>query len=101
MSIHVIATLVAKPSAGAQVESGLRALASASRREPGNLRYDLFADAGQSCTFHLIEAYRDGAALDAHRQTAHYLAYRASASDWFEQTPVVHVLEALDVINAA
>jgi len=68
MTIHVIAALVSKPALVSRVEAALRELVAATRHEPGNQRYDLFTDAAQDGTFHLIEAYRDQAALEAHRQ---------------------------------
>lgn len=43
-----------------------------SRREPGNLRFDLLCDPEDDHNFFVYEVFRDEAALEAHRQTDHY-----------------------------
>lgn len=66
--------------------------------EPGCLRYDLLRqDDGGTVRLHVQERYRDMAAVQAHRDSAHYQAYRAKAGDWFRAAPVVTVLEEVDV----
>jgi (4S)-4-hydroxy-5-phosphonooxypentane-2,3-dione isomerase len=47
-----------------------------SRKEPGILRFEILADESDPCRFVLIECYRDGAAQAAHKETAHYAAWR-------------------------
>lgn len=96
--IAVHAVITPKPEFAAQVEQELRNMVSASRQEPGNLRYDLLQeDAGGLIRFHIQERYRDMAAVQAHRDSAHYQAYRARAADWFSGPPQVTVLSELDV----
>jgi quinol monooxygenase YgiN len=51
-----------------------------SRREPGCVRFDFLQDADNPTHFALYEAYVDRAAVDAHKQTAHY-------ATWVEQAP--------------
>ncbi len=50
--------------------------AEASRREAGVLRFDLLADREDPAHFVLVEIYRDAAASAAHKETAHYAAWR-------------------------
>jgi quinol monooxygenase YgiN len=47
-----------------------------SRKEAGILRFDLFVNELDPCRFVLAEGYRDGAAQAAHKETAHYAAWR-------------------------
>ncbi|MTH62787.1 antibiotic biosynthesis monooxygenase [Paracoccus shanxieyensis] len=42
------------------------------RREPGNIRFDLLCDPEDENSFHVYEVFRDDAALDTHRQTDHF-----------------------------
>ncbi|HEY2455513.1 MAG TPA: (4S)-4-hydroxy-5-phosphonooxypentane-2,3-dione isomerase [Scandinavium sp.] len=42
--------------------------------EPGNLRFDVLQDPEVSTRFFIYEAYKNDAAVLAHKQTAHYLA---------------------------
>lgn len=42
------------------------------RREPGNLKFDVLCDPEDENRFSVYEIFRDEAALEAHRQTPHY-----------------------------
>ncbi|MFH1434180.1 MAG: antibiotic biosynthesis monooxygenase [Pseudomonadota bacterium] len=46
------------------------------RAEPGNIRFDVLQNAGDPATFFLYEAYESREAAAAHKDTAHYLAWR-------------------------
>jgi quinol monooxygenase YgiN len=50
--------------------------ASASRKEPGVVRFDVVQDREDATRFVLVEVYRDEAAAAAHKETAHYAAWR-------------------------
>jgi (4S)-4-hydroxy-5-phosphonooxypentane-2,3-dione isomerase len=50
--------------------------AAASRDEPGILRFDLLTDRADPAHLVLVEVYRDEAATVAHKETAHYQAWR-------------------------
>lgn len=50
--------------------------AAASRLEPGVARFDVLQSAGDPNRFILYEAYRTPEAVAAHKETAHYLAWR-------------------------
>lgn len=54
----------------------------ASIQEPSNLRFDVLQDAADSCRFVLYEAYADADHAAAHKQTEHYLTWRACVADW-------------------
>lgn len=51
-------------------------------REPGNLRFDVLQSDDDPTRFVLVEIFRDDAALAAHRETPHYLAWREEVADW-------------------
>lgn len=55
----------------------------ASSREPGNVRFDLLRQADDPSRFVLYEWYVDEAAAKAHKETAHYLAWRETTADMF------------------
>ena len=50
--------------------------ATASRQEPGILRFDVLADRTDPTHVVLVEVYRDDAAAAAHKETAHYATWR-------------------------
>jgi quinol monooxygenase YgiN len=87
-----------KPGQATRVQSILQGMVVATRREPGCRRYDLFGAPGQAdeSVFFLVENYADEAAIQAHRETAHYKEYRANILDLLERPPEVHVLAPID-----
>lgn len=50
-------------------------------REPGNRRFDVLQDPGDPARFVLYEAYVDADAAKAHKDTAHYLAWRDTVAE--------------------
>lgn len=82
MLIHT-AHLVCRPEV---VDAFQAALARHARtcleREPGCLRFDVYRETTDTTLFFLSEVYTDQAALDAHRQTEHFLAFRLKTADW-------------------
>ncbi len=54
----------------------------ASVQEPGNLRFDVLQSADDPTRFTLVEAYVSEESAAAHKQTAHYLAWRDAVADW-------------------
>ncbi len=52
-----------------------------STAEPGNRRFDILQDASDLGHFVLYEAYVDEASALAHKQTAHYAAWRDAVAD--------------------
>jgi len=50
--------------------------------EPGCARFDVFQETGDPALFLLIEIYDDQAALEAHRASPHFKAFREDTRDW-------------------
>jgi quinol monooxygenase YgiN len=88
------------PKAGreAAVESILRGMIGNTRSEPGCKKYDFYRStvAPSGTVFCLVERYADDAAIQAHRETAHYKDYRARIMDLLERPIDVTLLEPLD-----
>jgi autoinducer 2-degrading protein len=57
----------------------------ASIHEPGNVRFDILRSAQDQNAFVYYEAYRDEAAAKAHKETAHYQAWRDTVADWMAE----------------
>src|SRR5262245_63464018 len=60
-----------------------------SRRETGNLRYDLWEDQGESGRFVTDELYVDSLAVNAHHDTPHYRNYLSRINDLAERRALV------------
>jgi quinol monooxygenase YgiN len=73
-SVFVITHVDASPAG--QVPMMLQRLAEESRRDDGNLRFDVLQHTMRANHFTIIEAWRDRSALDAHAAAAHTRQYR-------------------------
>ena len=77
--VHVHARV--KPDAVEAFRAASLANAEASRREPGVVRFDLLQDRDDAARFVLVEIYRDKEAAAAHKETAHYAAWRDAVAE--------------------
>ena len=57
--------------------------AHATRKEPGNIRFDLLQDANDPCSFQLYEVYSDRSAQQAHLASEHFATWKAAVQDVF------------------
>jgi quinol monooxygenase YgiN len=97
MSIYLFASLTPKVEHVADLESELRHMVAESRKEAGNRRYDLLRRADGTPGFHVYETYVDEAAVQAHRESAHYVAFRGKIGDWLAEPVDVKVLTGVDI----
>ena len=74
LAVHVHVHV--KPESVDAFKTATLANAQASRREPGIARFDLVQQADDPTRFVLVEVYRTAAAPAAHKETAHYAAWR-------------------------
>ncbi|KAF0098333.1 MAG: antibiotic biosynthesis monooxygenase [bacterium] len=70
-----------KPEAVAAFVEACRLNHEASVREPGNRRFDVLQDPADTRRFLLYEAYASAGDAAAHKQTAHYLAWRDTVAE--------------------
>lgn len=84
MFVTVVYVHVKSEHVGDFIES-MRANHEQSVLEPGNLRFDILQQADDPTRFIAYEAYRDEASARAHKETAHYLAWRDLAADWMAE----------------
>lgn len=62
--------------------------ARATRREDGNLRFDVLRQEQDPNRFTLYEAYRTAEDFAAHQKTPHYLRWRETVADWMAEPRV-------------
>ncbi|MDX9802000.1 MAG: antibiotic biosynthesis monooxygenase [Spirochaetia bacterium] len=55
------------------------------RKEPGNIRFDLLGKEGKEGEFLLFEVYESQGAVNEHKKTAHYAAWRESVEGMMEK----------------
>ncbi|MNF50940.1 putative monooxygenase YcnE [compost metagenome] len=63
----ILAILIAKPGKAKELAASLRGIVAPNRQEPGNLRWDIWEEAGAPDRFILDELYTDETAVAAHR----------------------------------
>lgn len=93
--IKIIAVLTARPGKAEALRALLDSMIEPSRTEPGNLRYDLWADQAASGRFVLDELYENADAVAAHRASEHFQTYLAAINDLAERS--AFTLDALAV----
>ena len=54
-------------------------------REAGNVRFDILQSADDPAKFVFYEAYKTQQDAVAHKETAHYLAWRDTVADWMAE----------------
>jgi quinol monooxygenase YgiN len=79
--IKIVAVLTARPGKADELRDLLDGMIAPSRAEPGNLRYDLWADPVQPGRFVLDELYENADAVAAHRASPHFQSYLAAIND--------------------
>jgi autoinducer 2-degrading protein len=55
------------------------------RREPGNVRFDVARALDPPTRFFLYEVYRSAEDFKAHQQTPHYLLWKQTVADWMAE----------------
>lgn len=76
-----IVTVRVKPGCEAAFEAATIRNHAGSLGEPGVLRFDVLRDDAAPGDYYLYEAYADQAATAAHKETAHYAAWRDEVAD--------------------
>ena len=99
MATHMKTTalLKARPGKEGELIALLRSLASNSRSEPGNLRWDLWQDQQDETTFIIDELYKDIDSVEAHRATPHFQNYASRINELASRMAVTS--RHLDVVS--
>lgn len=84
--MHVVAvTIFVKPEFATQFIEATLDNARNTRREPGNLRFDVLRAEEDPTRFMLYEAYKAKEDFAKHQQTEHYLRWKSTVADWMAQ----------------
>jgi autoinducer 2-degrading protein len=84
MYVVAVTVFVKPPNVQAFIDATLDN-ARNTRREPGNLRFDVLQAEDDPNRFLLYEAYRAKEDFTAHQQTPHYLKWKQTVADWMAQ----------------
>jgi autoinducer 2-degrading protein len=81
----VCVTLWVKPGREQEFKRASELNHRGTRKEPGNLRFDVLESLDDPSRFFLYEVYRSAEDFAAHQRTAHYLAWKETVADWMAQ----------------
>ena len=84
----VSVTVFVKPDSVDRFKDAVLDNARNTRKEPGNLRFDVSQSEDDPARFLLYEVYRTKADFAAHQQTGHYLRWKDAVADWMAQPRV-------------
>ena len=76
-TLHVITYIDVAPAAKEQAAALLRPLAEASRKDPGNLLFQILQRTAPTNQFVVLATWKDQQALDAHEAAAHAKQFRS------------------------
>jgi len=74
-TLTIVATVTVKPEYKEDVLKAIKTVVDATRKETGNIFYDVFEDIKNPLKFVFIETWKSQAAIDSHNQSAHFLDF--------------------------
>nr|WP_306264717.1 putative quinol monooxygenase [Pararhizobium sp. IMCC3301] len=94
--IYLIATLEIKPGSLPKIMEAVMPCIDATRQEAGCISYDLVQSLTDENTLMFVERWTDKAALDAHFQEPHLIAWRDAGAPFFVSRKI-EIIEPADV----
>ncbi len=85
MTITKRVTFIAKEGSEEKMKELLSAMVEPSKAEDGCIFYEIFQYKENPRKFMAVETWRDEAALDGHRSSAHYKVYKSSYEPYCEK----------------
>ena len=71
-TLTIVATVTVKPEYKDDVLKAIKTVVEATRKEPGNIFYDVFEDVKNPLKFFFIETWKSQAAIDSHNKSVHF-----------------------------
>ena len=85
--IYVVATLTVRPEARAELIAGAEACIAETRKEAGNIAYDLHESVTDPTKMVFVEQWENAEALGPHRKTEHMKAFGRIAANCLSAPP--------------
>jgi quinol monooxygenase YgiN len=73
--LKIIAVIVVKAAFREEVKKILHTVADETRKEPGNISYDLHQDCKDPLKYTILEVWKSQDAIDLHNESAHFKAF--------------------------
>jgi quinol monooxygenase YgiN len=99
--VYVVSYIDAAPANRATVAGMLRQLATASRKDDGNVRYEILQRIAPTNQFAIVSVWKDQKAYDAHLAAAHYKEFRDKAKPFLISAIDDRLNSGMEVASAA
>jgi quinol monooxygenase YgiN len=90
--IYVVATLTVKPEARAELIAGAKACIAETRKEPGNIAYDMHESVSDPTRMVFVEQWENAEALVPHGKAEHFKAFGRIAAKCLSAPPKIEVI---------
>jgi quinol monooxygenase YgiN len=90
--IYVVATLTVKPEARAELIAVAKDCIAATRKEPGNIAYDLHESVTDPARLVFVEQWENAEALEPHRKAEHMKTFGRVAVKCMAAPPKIEVI---------
>ena len=90
--IYVVATLTVKPDARAELIAGAKACIAETRKEPGNIAYDMHESVSDPTKMVFVEQWENAEALVPHGKAEHFKAFGRIAAKCLSAPPKIEVI---------
>ncbi len=78
MELKIIAVVVVKEAFRDEMEKIFRTVVDETRKESGNISYDLHQDCKNHLKYTILEVWKSQAAIDEHNESAHFKVFVAA-----------------------
>ena len=92
--LKIVATIVVLEAYKTELERVFRKVVNETRKEEGNISYDLHQDIKNPCKYVILERWKDNDAIEFHNQTAHFKEL-LSATEGRVESLTVDVIEKI------
>lgn len=88
MELKIVAVIVAKAAYQEELEKVFRTVVDATRKETGNISYDLHQDCKDPLKYTILEVWKSQQAIDEHNESAHFKAFVSAIEGKIESIAV-------------
>lgn len=94
MELKIVAVITVKTEFKAELEKVFRTVVDETRKESGNVSYDLHQDSQNPLKYTILEVWKSQTAIDEHNASAHFKAF-VSAVDGKIDSLTVDVIKQI------
>lgn len=86
--LKIVATILIREQFKNEMVEALKKVTDGTRKEEGNISYDLFQDINDPLKYIILETWKSQDAIKEHNQTEHYKTFKKDIADKIESITV-------------